>query len=1170
MIVKNSAGDAVITQALEGKTKGAHTATVSLAGQETDTYTWELKVTGAAKTSVQEFQNLSFYHPSGLDVDNSMESPSFGTLFIAEGYTNGKTSGYVSAQADGSDGGGLYMYTAGGEQILNKDGKARFYGSTLTHSRALGTSTSGADFARVAVAEDGRIFVTRHNNSGDYILSAKSVEDLKDGGDFTSLVAGKTMTDTKYYTDDSGNFLVGPNQGFDVKGSGENTKIIALSCATNSLSLAYSNNRTMEHAIGTSTTLPAGTAVSTLDKKYIISYDRSASVAYDNRGGIWYCQSRETPSDAQPCLVYVNANGEQKYFEGAGGTPRRRGALAVSPDGTRLAVPSAYGKQFSIYDIAYAEDGTVSLTEVHRLTISGSNLYSLAWDVAGNVYAGNATSEYVKGFSIPRANNDFTTKAASKYAVSYEAPVVPVEVPALYTDPVAEAFLDATIDDLTLGKKEEVAIAELEGKTVRSAELRGENLYVLALDAQNAPYVYVVNTTSKAVTSVSTEGLAAEGAEGGLALSDLTVTADGYLVACNYVHTSYANTEKPEAKVYVWENDENGLPTGAPTKWWGYQAPARFSHGWTGESMAFTGSLDNGTALLTSARTATADNTAKSGHLRWTGITTVNGEFVKDTSLGITFASYNLYNPSSYNESVYGTSYQFAVSPLNEANFIFDGSIAQPIEFLLDGANNKDCTINATLVEGVADATVTNTGYFKYAGKSLMVVSTNGAINVIDITNGLANATQAFSVESESAVVNMFVAGRGIAGENADMQLVTLNGNTLTLYGHVEPVVVAPLYITGANVGGNWDPANAAEFEFNGENYTITLDETASEFKISTSKGTWDEFNKGNLTPDAAIKNGTTVNLSVNKDGGNIVLPWSGVWTITVAADFSTLTATTTTPNPAYPAAIYMVGYNGAWDPANPTEITGENGVYTAKAVEFTNTEFKLSTTKGTWDEFNAGVYGVESTPIEIGAEVALKKGYSNNITIATAGTYDVVVDLENMTITLKGVVNYPEVIYAIGDINGLSWSTSEGVAFDHKGEGIYEGSINIDNSDNGYGYFQFATTLGADWDAVNAGTRYGATENNQLVEPNIAYNMTNNWAGGTQSWKCAEGSCNIQVDIVNCTMTILEYTGVEDVNVDENAPVEYYNLQGVKVENPTTGTYIKVQGKKTTKVYLK
>ena len=61
VIVKNSAGDAVITQALEGKTKGAHTATIDVVGQETDAYTWEVKVTGAAKTAVQEFQNLSFY-----------------------------------------------------------------------------------------------------------------------------------------------------------------------------------------------------------------------------------------------------------------------------------------------------------------------------------------------------------------------------------------------------------------------------------------------------------------------------------------------------------------------------------------------------------------------------------------------------------------------------------------------------------------------------------------------------------------------------------------------------------------------------------------------------------------------------------------------------------------------------------------------------------------------------------------------------------------------------------------------------------------------------------------------------------------------------------------------------------------------------------------------------
>lgn len=45
--------------------------------------------------------------------------------------------------------------------------------------------------------------------------------------------------------------------------------------------------------------------------------------------------------------------------------------------------------------------------------------------------------------------------------------------------------------------------------------------------------------------------------------------------------------------------------------------------------------------------------------------------------------------------------------------------------------------------------------------------------------------------------------------------------------------------------------------------------------------------------------------------------------------------------------------------------------------------------------------------------------------------------------------------------------------------------------------------------------------------------------------------------------------TGLNDINVDTNAPVEYYNLQGVKVENPSNGIFIKKQGAKATKVVL-
>ncbi|MDE7386585.1 MAG: phosphodiester glycosidase family protein [Muribaculaceae bacterium] len=48
--------------------------------------------------------------------------------------------------------------------------------------------------------------------------------------------------------------------------------------------------------------------------------------------------------------------------------------------------------------------------------------------------------------------------------------------------------------------------------------------------------------------------------------------------------------------------------------------------------------------------------------------------------------------------------------------------------------------------------------------------------------------------------------------------------------------------------------------------------------------------------------------------------------------------------------------------------------------------------------------------------------------------------------------------------------------------------------------------------------------------------------------------------------------TGVDNVVVDDNAdaPVEYYNLQGVRVENPAPGLYIKRQGTPATKVIIR
>ncbi|MGM9871924.1 MAG: leucine-rich repeat domain-containing protein, partial [Muribaculaceae bacterium] len=52
-----------------------------------------------------------------------------------------------------------------------------------------------------------------------------------------------------------------------------------------------------------------------------------------------------------------------------------------------------------------------------------------------------------------------------------------------------------------------------------------------------------------------------------------------------------------------------------------------------------------------------------------------------------------------------------------------------------------------------------------------------------------------------------------------------------------------------------------------------------------------------------------------------------------------------------------------------------------------------------------------------------------------------------------------------------------------------------------------------------------------------------------------------------------IEESGIEDVSVDADsmdAPVEYFNLQGIRVENPTSGIYIRRQGSSITKVTIK
>ncbi len=73
----------------------------------------------------------------------------------------------------------------------------------------------------------------------------------------------------------------------------------------------------------------------------------------------------------------------------------------------------------------------------------------------------------------------------------------------------------------------------------------------------------------------------------------------------------------------------------------------------------------------------------------------------------------------------------------------------------------------------------------------------------------------------------------------------------------------------------------------------------------------------------------------------------------------------------------------------------------------------------------------------------------------------------------------------------------------------------------------------------------------------------------GTLHYFAMEPASGIKSEVKSIEFAIS--TAITDINVDNaNAPVEYFNLQGIRVENPANGLYIRRQGNKVEKVYVK
>ena len=72
-------------------------------------------------------------------------------------------------------------------------------------------------------------------------------------------------------------------------------------------------------------------------------------------------------------------------------------------------------------------------------------------------------------------------------------------------------------------------------------------------------------------------------------------------------------------------------------------------------------------------------------------------------------------------------------------------------------------------------------------------------------------------------------------------------------------------------------------------------------------------------------------------------------------------------------------------------------------------------------------------------------------------------------------------------------------------------------------------------------------------------------------NFSIAPGTWNLMYDERTGMLTVSAASGsVDGIEADDNVAPVYYNLQGIRVDNPASGLYIVVRGNKTTKEYIK
>ena len=435
-----------------GTTKeGLNEVTISTAGLPANTaISWSVTVNKTSPTEPKQIStstyNYRFYNPQSVAVDKDPMSEYFGRILVTEClHSRTGTSGrnYVSSTSatGGTIKAGIYTLTPEFKLPSGQGGKGQPYTGGKTFTQKLGKFTSGyGEFEgghqpyQVKISEDGRIFVS----SGDLRADGTIIWELsKDLTTWTPIIRGYKAKDGEFgfnsnykqVTQTDGKFYAWFNCSMDVKGKGDNLKLLLYSADKDGVKNHHSDNfRLDEYAIGSSTSRFDGTPTSIWAAgKYDfgVVYD-NAKVIYDYEGGYWLGANRATAKENEPNLVHINSKGTRDqysysydFFGGAGIMLHKPSHNSQTWMIKGLSKSTTANGRFGIWKITKDASGNTVRSRIYTVVSTGlgRNHNDFAIDYAENLYAVGNIGERIVAFALPYCGTK-TTPARETFTLA--------------------------------------------------------------------------------------------------------------------------------------------------------------------------------------------------------------------------------------------------------------------------------------------------------------------------------------------------------------------------------------------------------------------------------------------------------------------------------------------------------------------------------------------------------------------------------------------------------------------------------------------------------------------------------------------------------------------------------------------------------------------------------